>query len=319
MPDPTPSTPLDINSASQEDLVLSVPKLGPALAARLVSLRPYQKLEDLLKVPGFGAATLERMRPYLTVSAVESAAPLPENPLAEPVHILDEKAETENHPVENKLAEILPVSEHMEHSTPAAKIIQPVMPVIEPPQPAAVEQPSVLPSQEPTTPAAAAPSPATGTSSSAEKPHSIWEGFLIQAGIGFIILVLSVVLTLGILRAVNGTLQFTDQNTTAALDQRLTQLEKHATTLDQDISALRTRVDAIESLSGRLTTLEAQSQTIQTDIQTLSTQLEELNRERDELRQQVTELQKSSNTFSLFLQNLQQLLNQTLPTEGSIP
>lgn len=57
---------LDLNRATAEDLRL-LPRIGPALAARIVEGRPYRSVEDLVRVRGIGPRTLERLRPLVRV------------------------------------------------------------------------------------------------------------------------------------------------------------------------------------------------------------------------------------------------------------
>ena len=66
-PIPSPSSTLtNINTAPSEDLEL-LPGVGPVLAQRIIEGRPYASVDDLLKVNGIGPATLERLRPLVTV------------------------------------------------------------------------------------------------------------------------------------------------------------------------------------------------------------------------------------------------------------
>ena len=62
--------PLNLNRATVEELV-ELPGIGPVLAERIVAFReehgPFRSVEDLLQVPGIGEATLEALRPYITV------------------------------------------------------------------------------------------------------------------------------------------------------------------------------------------------------------------------------------------------------------
>jgi competence protein ComEA len=59
---------VDINAADWPELV-QLPGIGPTLAQRIVASRqsqgPFADIEDLRRVRGIGAKTLERMRPYL--------------------------------------------------------------------------------------------------------------------------------------------------------------------------------------------------------------------------------------------------------------
>ena len=56
--------PLDVNTASETDLQL-LPRIGPALSARIAAARPFGSVDDLLRVRGIGARTLERLRPLI--------------------------------------------------------------------------------------------------------------------------------------------------------------------------------------------------------------------------------------------------------------
>jgi competence ComEA-like helix-hairpin-helix protein len=57
-----------------------LPGIGPSLAARIVADRaergPFQTPEGLLRVRGIGPRTLERIRPYLAPTPVDSGSPI---------------------------------------------------------------------------------------------------------------------------------------------------------------------------------------------------------------------------------------------------
>src|SRR5262245_9101981 len=71
---PESAAPLvDLNRATHAELT-TLPGIGPALATRIVEARdrqPFAALEDLRRVRGVGAATRERLRPFVTVGPVE--------------------------------------------------------------------------------------------------------------------------------------------------------------------------------------------------------------------------------------------------------
>jgi len=67
-----PLTRIDLNAAGRAELRL-LPGVGDQLAARIEAYRtlygPYPNIDELRKVPGIGPLTIERLRPYLVVSA----------------------------------------------------------------------------------------------------------------------------------------------------------------------------------------------------------------------------------------------------------
>ncbi|MCS7049549.1 MAG: helix-hairpin-helix domain-containing protein [Verrucomicrobiae bacterium] len=64
--DEPPSEPVDLNRATSRQLQ-AIPGIGPVLAERIVSHRPYERVEDLLRVPGIGERLFQRIKPYVVV------------------------------------------------------------------------------------------------------------------------------------------------------------------------------------------------------------------------------------------------------------
>jgi DNA uptake protein ComE-like DNA-binding protein len=60
--------PLDLNSAARDEL-MTIPGIGEKTANAIIERRPYSKIEDLLGVGRIGPATLEKIRPFLTLAA----------------------------------------------------------------------------------------------------------------------------------------------------------------------------------------------------------------------------------------------------------
>ena len=73
---------VNLNTGDEAALEM-LPGIGEAKAERIVTHRkahPFKKVDDLVKVRGFGRKTLQKLRPYLTVSGPntlsdEAAAP----------------------------------------------------------------------------------------------------------------------------------------------------------------------------------------------------------------------------------------------------
>jgi len=76
---------VDPNTARAEVLV-ALPKLGPALVSRIVAARekaPFRSVDELKgRVRGIGPATLESLRPHLRIETAEAEGDLSSIPTA---------------------------------------------------------------------------------------------------------------------------------------------------------------------------------------------------------------------------------------------
>src|SRR5262245_51873717 len=63
----TPEAPLDVNRASVPELT-RLPGIGPRLAERIVQARPFEALDDLVRVEGVRPRLLARLRPLLMIT-----------------------------------------------------------------------------------------------------------------------------------------------------------------------------------------------------------------------------------------------------------
>ncbi len=57
---------IDLNDANAE-MLESLKGIGPGLSKRIIAGRPYQSVDDLIKVKGIGKKTLEKLRPFLVI------------------------------------------------------------------------------------------------------------------------------------------------------------------------------------------------------------------------------------------------------------
>ena len=58
---------ININTASSEELQ-KIPYIGPKKAQKIIASRPYQSIDDILNVHGFGEKTLAKIKDYITVT-----------------------------------------------------------------------------------------------------------------------------------------------------------------------------------------------------------------------------------------------------------
>lgn len=61
-----PGSPIELNTATQAELE-SLPRVGPAMAERIIAARPFRRPSDLRRVRGIGPATWELLEPLVTV------------------------------------------------------------------------------------------------------------------------------------------------------------------------------------------------------------------------------------------------------------
>ena len=66
--EPSTTNPMDLNTATSKQLQ-QINRIGPVLAAKIIANRPYQSVQDLLKIPGIGPKTLKVIVEYVRVDS----------------------------------------------------------------------------------------------------------------------------------------------------------------------------------------------------------------------------------------------------------
>src|SRR5262245_28532020 len=71
-----PASPIDVNRATAEELQ-QLPGVGPVMSQRIVAARekaPFKTVDELRRVSGIGAKTLEKLRPMVTVGVADDTS-----------------------------------------------------------------------------------------------------------------------------------------------------------------------------------------------------------------------------------------------------
>jgi competence protein ComEA len=73
-PAPSASAPLDINTATAEELQ-ALPGIGTAMASRIVAFREehgaFRRVEDLMRVKGIGEKSFKKLKPSIKINRVD--------------------------------------------------------------------------------------------------------------------------------------------------------------------------------------------------------------------------------------------------------
>jgi len=281
--------PLDLNSASQEDLQalgLSA-ELAAAVLAYGADHGPWTGLDQLLQVPGMDASTLDALTPHLTI--------LPEcgEPSIESEGRVAGLEEATGEPLSLGMEE----QELLQGEAGPGNLEQPVAPPGPIPEPcmAPVEgsselsEPEALPSSpspEPATPAEhaaeeSAPPPnsaeAARVSDTERERSSIWRG------VGLFVLggVLGALVTLAVLHLLGGSPNYASRRLVDALSENVATMQRNQEVTWQETQALVERVDGIEQrLAGtedRIATLERDSDEAAGQLAAARTSLESLD------------------------------------------
>ena len=302
-----PSTELvDINTASQRKL-LSLPGIGRAMAARIQASQPFATLDDLLRVPGITEAMLEKIKPRImdlpltelpqeVIPAIEPEIAIPESAIVPESTVPKEELAAEPAPV-------LPSIEAEKQPKPQAKPSKPKAP----PEPKAPE-----------------PTPEAKVVGTAVVPYykiqpnyvKLEQALWISIGSAVIALISALILSLGILTAINGSLRYATLAEIAPLSRDVAGIGAQANTLRQDLDGMRQRLNNLESLSGRMNSLESVNEAMRTEVEAASKQVDGMRQSVEDMSGQVSEVQRGldavrmqTNNFQLFLDGLRNLLS----------
>lgn len=290
------------NSASVEELT-QITGIGPDIARRIVNGRPYETLEDLTRINGIGPNMFEQIKGSLTLEPDEKMMEIEaeaetetERPELETVADLEKNDEA--HPQADK-GFTADDSLELQEEEGAEKTPDSESNLVE-------ETPQVPP--EP----AVSPPGISRTSAI---------GWALFAGI--VAMLLSIILSLGVIASINGgSLNFVTQTEYRQQQALLTEIDNRTDLLEGDLDGMRERLTNLELLSGRISTVEKSVGAVQGEMDVAHKRLDDLSGKLEILTEQIVGLSADVETFKVkldrsenFFVNMRNLLNNMFPEE----
>ena len=273
-----------LNNGDQNEL-MALPGIGPALAKSLIADRPFDSLEAVQAVKGISANLLERLSDGVS-----------EEPEAQPSgHAADKpdlEPQTEDEaPAEPRLTDI------KERTEEAGQGRSGLGEAVKSQGQAARQTVETLPQK----------------TEEASKSHGSLRTILISSAITALVTIL---LTLAVLGGINGSLKFATSAQVQTMQRETSQLSAQMDTLQQDLDGLRGRVDMLEGLGDRTVALEVAQQQLAADQETASQQVTVLQTEIAALDEKVTLQEERTQRFETFLKDLQTMLDNLFTPQG---
>jgi competence ComEA-like helix-hairpin-helix protein len=245
------SKPVNINTASTEELSDEGLGIGPLLAERIVAYRdahgPFSWLSDLAAVDGISPGWLQKVGPLLTVGQAPDEDAWPPSPRAGAAQGEPESAGLEQDLPE--LARVIAQSEELEEpdmsAIPHSAQKQPELQADKPTEPPF--EPGIQPAPE-TLPDTGAPPPTTSREQRSGRGRSA-----LLVGLGALG---GAVLTLVILVLWSGTLSFAPRREFDALNRNVDTMQRNQEAANQRADDVATRVANLEQQTGRLNAME---------------------------------------------------------------
>jgi chromosome segregation ATPase len=272
-----------LNNGDQNEL-MALPGIGPALAKRLIAARPFSSLEKVQTVNGISANLLERLSDGVSEPEAQPSGHAADKPDLEP--------QTEDEaPAEPRLTDI------KERTEEAGQGRSGLGEAVKGQGQAARQTVETLPQK----------------TEEASKSHGSLRTILISSAITALVTIL---LTLAVLGGINGSLKFATSAQVQTMQRETSQLSAQMDTLQQDLDGLRGRVDMLEGLGDRTVALEVAQQQLAADQETASQQVTVLQTEIAALDEKVTLQEERTQRFETFLKDLQTMLDNLFTPQG---
>jgi competence protein ComEA len=123
-------------------------------------------------------------------------------------------------------------------------------------------------------------------------------------------IILTALITLGILSATNGGLRYATINDAKLIENQITLLNDVTTTMKTDIESLKTRLDTLETVAGRVTALETRADEVDGEIEVIQSSIKEMSEILITVQEEIDALQIAAEKSSQFRTGLLQLLQE---------
>jgi hypothetical protein len=297
---------LKVNPNTADERTLQqLPGVGRSLAKKIVDSRPFSEVEDLLKIRGLGKAVLEQITPHLVLEEPQDQEEAGVDEEALDLEMLEDLAPD----IEPETSFISPDGQKEDDLTDS-QLLYEAQDTAE----AVVPEVKVKKVDE-----KKAPVPAKGPR--LVRAFSRMETIWLVVAVGVLTLILSVLMSLGILSGINGTLDFGQLQAVKQLESEVSVLEENLESLSSGLDAIDQRLTPLEGLTGRMTTVEDLVETVRGDVEDAIATVELMQSDLDDLSVETARLSGRIDLFDTFLDGLRRLMNEifALPSPESLP
>jgi competence protein ComEA len=144
--------------------------------------------------------------------------------------------------------------------------------------------------------------------SSSDEPISRSQLIWSLIGTAIFSILLTILITLGILSATNGGLKYATVSEASRLENQITILNDLTSTMQTDMQGIRTRLDALETVAGRVSVLEGRADSMEADLSTIQTTIKEISETLTTVQDEILALQESAQKSEDFRSGLLELL-----------
>ncbi len=121
-------------------------------------------------------------------------------------------------------------------------------------------------------------------------------------------IILTALITLGILSATNDGLRYATVNDAARIENEITLLNDLTTTMKTDIESMKSRLDTLETVAGKVTALETRADDVDTQIEVIQSSIQEISETLLTVQEEIKALQIAAEKSSEFRSGLMRLL-----------